>query len=198
MVENVQHQLAALAGVVFANVAFNQRLQLAAFVPRHRLPQATEATGPLEVGQGGDGGVDFYRGALVFGIPGRAGEPDVVQAACLAGGAGIAALLLMLVALGVSGCAGFGVGEADVSYTSLGEGEEFAGIHHAVAVGVFPDLKCVPGGIAGVDLAVAVAVKFAQRGEAVGGLLPVLELRIVAEEFSAGVDPAVAVDVADE
>ena len=65
-------------------------------------------------------------------------EPDIVCRTGNAAGGGVAADLLVLVAVGVGGgrC---GVADIEALYARFGQREEFACFGGAVAVGVFPD-----------------------------------------------------------
>ena len=103
----------------------------------------------------------------------------------------------MLVALGVDLGSG-GIGEGKALDAGFGQGEEFACVGHGVTIPVFPDAKLGEGGVRSVDPAVGVTVEVGEGGKAVGGSLSVGEKGMVAKEFAAIVDPAIAVAVEDE
>jgi len=78
-------------------------------------------------------------------------------------------------------------GEADGGDAGGAEGLQLVGLGDAIAVEVAPDAQVGEAGVGGGDAVVGVAVEQAKRGEAVGGG--------AAEEFVAGLDAAVAVEV---
>ncbi|MDT4879939.1 hypothetical protein FQZ97_1156550 [compost metagenome] len=103
----------------------------------------------------------------------------------------------MGVAPGV-GVAGVRIGHVDAAHTGLGQDEQFACIGAAVGVGVFPDAQLGKGNILSVNHAIGVGVECVECLEAVGGFGAVGQQGLGAEEFAAGVDAAVAIEVAHE
>ncbi len=73
--------------------------------------------------------------------------------------------------------------------------QQFGACGHRVAVAVPPHAQLRIGGVGGVDPAVVVAVQVGQRGEAVGRPGAAGQNGVVAEQFAAIVDLAVAVPV---
>ena len=86
----------------------------------------------------------------------------------------------MGVAVGVD-VVGGNIRGVDAFYAGFGEGEEFAGIRAAVAVGIFSNSELGIGGIGRVDLAVAIAIEFGQCFKTMGGFAAVGEQRFGAE-----------------
>ena len=92
--------------------------------------------------------------------------------------------------------------EGDAAHAQAVQAEEFVGLAEAVLVQVFPELELGVGGVIGVEEGVAIEVEVGQGFEAVGGELPgagaAREAGVVAKQFAAVVDAAIAVEVAHQ
>ena len=165
-------------------------------VHRHGLVQVAHLAVALRVGQQGDvrGHIRPVGGHAVGGI---GPEPHVGGRARLSVRGGVAAKLLVGVAVGVNGGAG-GVADIDALCPGGFQHQELARIGATVAIGVFPDFKGGEGGVVLIQLAVAVGVQLRQRLEAIPRLAPVGEQGLRAEEFAAGVDQSVAIEIAHQ
>ncbi|MDZ4074027.1 MAG: hypothetical protein U1E04_04650 [Hylemonella sp.] len=78
------------------------------------------------------------------------------------------------------------------------QGLELTLLAHAVLVQVAPNAQFRVGGVGDGDLTVGITVERTESGKAVGGGLAVGQQGLVAEEFAAGVDGAVAIQIANE
>ena len=121
----------------------------------------------------------------------------------------VAHLFFVAVAVGVSAffgkavavaqvAVGIFVGEVECLDLGLIEGEQLAFLADAVLIQVAPDAQLGKGTIGGIDLAVAVIIEIGQRLIAIGGALAILEQGVVAEQFAAVIDDAIAIAVIDE
>ncbi|ESS51114.1 hypothetical protein L665_00333 [Ralstonia solanacearum SD54] len=82
-------------------------------------------------------------------------------------------------------------GQVDVLDTELAEQKHFVGLLDAVLIGIGPDRELAEGGVAGVDVAVGVAVQRGERLEAVGGERSVGQCAGIAKELGAAGDRAI-------
>ena len=73
--------------------------------------------------------------------------------------------------------------------------QQFAFVGIAVLVGIAPNLELLPHGITGIDFTVAVTIVLFERFKAVFGTTAVGEQGLVAEQFAAVIDLAVAVQI---
>ena len=157
----------------------DQRLQLAALIPHHRLVQATHVPEAGQIRQCGDVGrhlqqIDFLRACKV----GR--EPYVGGRARAAVGPAEAAHLAVGVALGID-VGGIGVTQANRGDPQLVQREQLVGLGHTVLAQIAPHAQLRPQHVVGIEHAVAVGVVPGQRHKPVGRLLPVGEHGMVAE-----------------
>ncbi len=188
-VEQGELFLARFGGAVFAQDRLEPGAEHAGFA------QVAHRAGALHVGQGFRGRVRCNAvGELA--IEGIGGQIQVGQRALAAVAAGIAAGRGDQVAVGV--LAGGRRAQPDGGDAVLAQRLQFAGLGHAILVEILPDPHAGEVLVLGIERAIGIAVQFAQGVEAVPGLAAIALDGIDAEQFAAVVDPAVAVEVANQ
>ncbi len=121
-------------------------------------------------------------------------EPDVCRRRCRAVGQHNGADLTMFMTVGID-ISRLGVASADRYHASGGQALQLAPIADAVTVDVAPDLQSGVGRVLGVDHAVAVVIVFGQGLIAVPSGGSIAQQAVVAEQFAAITDTAVAIAV---
>ena len=135
----------------------------------------------------------FGHGVQVDHRHGGGGEPGVGHGGRAAVGVGHAGGAHEHVAV-LGGGAGVG-GDGQAGDAGVRQGQQFACVGNAVAIGIAPDAQVGKAVVAQVDHAVGVAVERGQGGPAVGGFAAVGQGGARAQQFGAAVDHAVQVQV---
>ena len=171
-------------------------MQGAAGILHHGLAQAQDISHAGEFRQCGDGCAQWYlrERDATHGI---AGKPDVAQAAGAAIGRDITTHLAQGIASRVSVV---DVGKWHIQRLDAGRVQvhQFAGIGDAVAVPVLPKFEIGKRSVIGVDNAIPIGIQIGKCGKSRGGKLSIAQPGMIAEEFRAAGDLAVAIEVAHQ
>ncbi len=131
---------------------------------------------PWFVLNGSDGSVDVYGSGVYFiqkfGIYVIGAKPYVHH---LPGSTIITdegASLLMLIAVFIGDCLVY-IAHIQPAYPSFFHGQQLAGVKHAVAVFILPQLKLTPTGIIDIHHPVTVGIHFRQRHKTIGGFIAI-------------------------